>query len=675
MPSITMSIRQAFDLALQHHRSGRLAEAKRIYLQILAQEPNDPDALQLLGLIAHDESRHEEAVDLIGRAVALNPAVAEYHCNLGVALWGAGRLDEAVAAYRAAVKLDPDYVDAHFNLGNALKDQEHYEQAVAAYREAIRLKPDMVEAHLNMGTGLYDLGKLNEAVTAFQKAIGLMPDLADAHYARGNALRKLKRLDDAVAAYEQCIRFKPSHHDSHNNLANVLREQGKLDLAEVSYREALRIKPESPAILVNLGNVLTDLWRLEEAEACYRQVIDRKPDHADALNSLGNALNLAGRLEEAIACYREAIRLSPETAVFYLNMGNALRTQGKLDESLASYEQALRLKPDFPAARFNRSLAWLLKGEFEHGWTEYEWRWEHRGDRPTFAQPAWDGSPLAGRTILLYSEQGLGDTIQFIRFAPLLRQSGGRVIVRCQRPLIRLLSACAGIDELIAEDDPLPGFDVHFPLMSLAMIFKTIPADISYLRAEFDLVEQWRRELGSIREFKIGIAWQGNPKYSLDPLRSFRLAEFAPLARIPGVRLFSLQTGLGAEQLHELGDQLSVVDLRGSMGATPAAFVEDAAVMMNLDLVVCSDSAVAHVAGALGRPTWLALPFAPDWRWLLGRDDSPWYPTIRIFTQESWGDWAGVFARIAGAIKDQLGASVRERSDDAFDYDVHPPGL
>ena len=675
MPSITMSIRAAFDLAIQHHRSGRLSEAGQIYLQILAQEPDDPDALQLLGLIAHDEARFEEAIDLIGRAVALNPAVAEYHCNLGVAFSGAGRLDEAVAAYRAAIGVDPNFVDAHFNLGNALKDQEHYEQAVAAYREAIRLKPDMAEAHLNMGAGLNDLGQLDEAVAAFREAIRLVPDFAEAHYALGNALRKLKRLDEAVAAYEQAIRFRPGHHDTHNNLANVLREQGKLDQAERSYRDALRLAPDSPAIRVNLGNVLTDLWRLEEAEACYRQVIAHRPDRGDAFNSLGNTLNLAGRLDEAIDCYRKAISLSPEMAVFHLNMGNAFRTQGKLDEAVAKYDEALRLKPDFPAARFNRSLAWLLNGDFEQGWTEYEWRWEHRRDRLTFTQPAWDGSPLAGRSIMLYSEQGLGDTIQFIRFARLVRQTGGRVIVRCQRPLVRLLSTCEGIDLLIAEDDPLPEFDVHFPLMSLPIYFKTVPACVPYLKAEDELVEHWRARLASTRELKVGIAWQGNPKYSLDPLRSFRVAEFAPLAQIPGVRLFSLQTGLGTEQLHEQGDRLRVVDLRRSMGAIPAAFVEDAAAIANLDLVVCSDSAVAHVAGALGRPTWLALPFAPDWRWLLGRADSPWYPTMRIFTQQSWGDWAGVFTRIAAALNDLLGGSVPERSDDAFRHNVHPPGI
>ncbi|HKM52890.1 MAG TPA: tetratricopeptide repeat protein [Isosphaeraceae bacterium] len=666
MPTGTISIQRAFELALQHHRSGRLAEAKRIYVQILAQAPDDPDALQLLGLIAHDEGRHSEAVELIGRAVALNPVVAEYRNNLGVALWGARRWDEAVAAYRAAVALKPDHVDAHYNLANALRDQGQNELAVAAYRDTLRLQPDMDEAHFNLGTALAELGKLDDAVLSYRQALRIRPDNAGVHYALGNVLRKLKRLNEAAAAYEQTLRLEPSHHNAHNNLANVHRLRGKLDLAVASYHSALRLRPGSPEIYLNLGNVRADQWRLDEAVACYQQVLQLRPDRADAQNSLGNALSLQGRLDEAVACYRKSLQRRPGLATFYVNLGNALRGQGKLDEAVASYERALQLKPDHPGARWNRSLAWLLMGQYELGWAEYEWRWGHRMDRPVFAQPPWDGQALAGKTILLHAEQGLGDTIQFIRFAPLVQRRGGRVLVVCQRPLAQLLSGCAGIDELVAEGDPLPRFDVHAALMGLPRIFGTtladVPAVVPYLDADAAWVAHWRRELGPIPEFKVGIVWQGNPQYSLDRLRSFRLAEFAPLARLAGVRLFSLQRGPGTEQLHEPGDRFPVVDLGGRIRATAGVFVDEAAVMMSLDLVISSDTAIAHLAGAMGRPTWVVLPFAPDWRWLLDRDDSPWYPTMRLFRQEVWGDWAGVFARIASALEDRLSGTVRSAS-------------
>ncbi len=673
MPSITMSIAEAFELALEQHRAGRLGQAKTIYLQILAQEPDDPDALQLLGLIAHDENNHADAVNLIARAVAKNPAVAEYHANLGVALWGAKRFDEAIAAYRTAIERDPNSVDAHFNLGNALKDQGQYHEAALAYGEAIRLDPNMADAHFNRARVLQDQGQLDAAVAAFHETIRLVPAFPEAHYALGNVLRKLKRFDEAVAAYEQSIRLRPDHHHSHNNLGNVLREQGKFDLAVASYHRALRLNPGSASIYVNLGNTLTDLWKLDEAEACFRRVTDQQPENADAINSLGNALALGGRLDEALACYRRAIELDPSNAVFHLNKGNALRGHARLNEALASYAEALRLKPDFPAARFNRSLAWLLQGRFDLGWPEYEWRWGHRADRPSFTRPQWDGLPPQGQTVLLYTEQGFGDIIQFIRFAPLLKKMGARVVVRTRKPLLRLLSTCEGIDELVAEDDPLPAYDFQFPLMSLPIFLQTIATGGPYLRAEPARVEHWREQLASYPGLKVGIAWQGSPKYSLDALRSFRLSDAAPLAAIPGVRLFSLQIGAGIEQLHDRTNRISIVDLSGPIGANPSAFVEDAAIMMNLDLVISCDSAVTHLAGALGRPTWLALGYAPDWRWLLDREDSEWYPTVRLFRQTAWNDWPGVFRRMADALIQDSGlmaATGRERSDDAIDHDV-----
>jgi tetratricopeptide (TPR) repeat protein len=656
----TMSLQRVFELALQHHRAGRLAEARRIYLQIMAQVPDDPDALQLLGLIAHDEGRHEEAVDLIGRAAALKPAVAEYRSNLGVALWGAGRGDEALAAYNAALALVPDYADAHYNLACALKALGRSTDAVAAYREVVRLQPGMAETHISMAALLVEQGKLEEAALSYQQALQIKPDDAGLHFALGNALHKLRRPELAAAAFTEATRLEPHHPDCQNNLANVLRVQGQLGEAEAHYRTALQLNPGSPEIRLNLGNVLLDQWRLDEAAACYRQVLELNPGHADALNSLGNTLSLQGKLDQAVGHYREALRLRPAFPVIYVNMGNALRCQGKLAEAVATYEQALQLQPDYPAAHWNRSLALLSMGQYESGWQGYDWRWLERGQRrPAYLQPFWDGSPLGGRTILLYVEQGLGDTIQFIRFAPRVQQLGGRVVVICQRPLVQLLSGCAGIDKLVAEEDPLPGYDLQAGLMDLPRIlrmsFAGIPAQVPYVVPDADRVAHWRRELGSSPGFKVGIVWQGNPKFSTDKLRSIPLAEYAPLVQVPVVRLFSLQKGPGTEQLDELRGRIPIVDLAGPMDATRGMFVEEAAAMMGLDLVITSDTSMAHLAGALGRPTWVALPFAADWRWLLGRTDSPWYPTMRLFRQDAWGDWRGVFARIAAALADEPG--------------------
>ncbi len=292
------------------------------------------------------------------------------------------------------------------------------------------------------------------------------------------------------------------------------------------------------------------------------------------------------------------------------------------------------------------------------GWPEYEWRWRRQdASPPALTQPLWDGSSLQGKSILLYPEQGLGDTLQFIRYAPLVKQTGATVIVQCQPPLLRLLATCAGIDRLLPEGADLPPFDVQAPLLSLPRILRTtlasIPANIPYLSADPDLRARWRQSLSGVADFKVGIAWQGNPGHKRDRQRSVPLAAFAPLAEAPGVRLVSLQKGPGHEQLTELAERLRVLDLTDEL----EDFADTAALLSNLDLVITVDTAVAHLAGAMGIPVWVALPIVPDWRWLLERQDSPWYPTMRLFRQTAWGDWAGVFERLTGALGQKIAAT------------------
>ncbi|HYV36862.1 MAG TPA: hypothetical protein VE988_14230, partial [Gemmataceae bacterium] len=319
--------------------------------------------------------------------------------------------------------------------------------------------------------------------------------------------------------------------------------------------------------------------------------------------------------------------------------------------------EAVRLNPQFAEAYFNRATPRLLQGDFLGGWADYEWRWRRPAyPPPPFRQPLWDGSPLAGKTILLWAEQGLGDTFQFIRYAPLVKERGGNVIVACQAAVTRLLRSCAGIDRLIAKENAAAtDFDVYAPLMSLPAIFKTtlttIPAAVPYLAADAKLVEHWREQLGSCAGLKIGIAWQGNPEYGNDRQRSLPLTCFEPLSRLAGVQLISLQKGPGIEQLQDVKGRWPIVDFTAKLDEAAGAFQDTAAIMSNLDLVISSDSAVAHLAGALGVPVWLALPWLPDFRWFVGRDDCPWYPTMRLFRQTQSGRWDDVFERIAQAVK------------------------
>ncbi len=417
-----------------------------------------------------------------------------------------------------------------------------------------------------------------------------------------------------------------------------------------SYQRVLGLDPAHVEALNNMGVALHAQGKIDESIASLRRAIALKPGYADAHSNLGNAFKEQGKIDEALALYRRAIELNPSYFDALNNLGNALRAQGRLTESVAAYERALEVRPDNPQVRMSRSLCWLEMGDFERGWAEYEWRLKCKEfSIPPFRQPRWDGSPLDGRSILLYADHGLGDSIQFIRYAPLVKARGGRVIVTCRQPLARLAATCEGVDQVVEEGSPLPDFDVFAPLMSLPMAFETrlssVPAVVPYLAADADAVLRWRPEIQPRGRCNVGIAWQGNPQFRGDRHRSFRLALFEPLARIDGVRLFSLQKGFGADQIAEIDGRFAVSDV----GSRFSDFMDTAGVMSNLDLVITSDSSLAHLAGALGVPTWVAIPVAPDWRWQTDREDNPWYPTMRLFRQKEWGDWDAVFARMAAS--------------------------
>jgi hypothetical protein len=471
---------------------------------------------------------------------------------------------------------------------------------------------------------------------------------------------------------------------------------GQIEEAIVSYRQALRCRPDCAESHNNLGTVLTDLGFFSEALGHYRDALRTNPRSAEAHNNLGEAFRRFGQLDEALASFHQALSINPDFAGAHNGLGVALRALGQLDEAMARFEHAIQLDPGYGGARWNRALLWLLLGDFKRGWPEYKWRWGEPGfvHRP-FSQPLWDGSPLNGQTLLLHAEQGLGDTIQLIRYAQLAsRRCNGqdaKVIVECQPPLCRLLAGQPGVQYLLPRGSALPAFDNHAPLGTLPEIFQTssatIPADVPYLHPDGGLVKRWRGELqkdegGRMKDehaadldpsfrlhpssFLVGIAWQGNPAFGHDRLRSIPLAQFGALAKIRGIRLISLQKGPGTEQLEKLKEEGGRMKQKetpcssSSFIVHPSSFVLDeasgpfmdtAAIMQSLDLVISSDTAIPHLAGAIGVPVWVALPFVPDWRWLLKREDSPWYPTIRLFRQTKLGCWEDVFERMADELK------------------------
>jgi Flp pilus assembly protein TadD len=467
---------------------------------------------------------------------------------------------------------------------------------------------------------------------------------------------------EAEQLYRQVLQVKPLHVDSWCFLGAVCEAQGKLAEAETSYRQAVKLAPPFATAHNCLGVLLAKQGRRAEAVTSFREALRYEPRDPETHYNLGLALNELGQFDAAIGEFLEALRFRPDYPEALNDLGLALRGQQRLPEAVSSIERALQLRPDYAEAHWNRSLLWLLSGDYERGWPAYEWRWT----QPDFVRrheshALWDGSDLSGRTILLHAEQGLGDTLEFIRYAALVKQRGGRVILECPPALRPLLSCVSGIDELVAQGSPLPAFDVQAPLVSLPAIFRTsldtIPATVPYLQADSVLVQLWRQELNASRQvgtskpqFLVGIAWQGSPSYRADYLRSIPLAQFAPLADVEGVQIISLQKGPATEQLLTQG-KFFVLNLGSRLDEAHGAFMDTAAIMRNVDLVISSDSAVAHLAGALGVPVWVALPLVADWRWLLQRDDSPWYPSMRLFRQTRHGHWDDVFQRLAEELK------------------------
>jgi hypothetical protein len=407
------------------------------------------------------------------------------------------------------------------------------------------------------------------------------------------------------------------------------------------------------------------LNRFDDAIRCSQAALRINPRYAEAHNNLGVALKRKGQLDEAVSSYQETLRLKPDHADAASNLGNVRRAQGKFEEAMTWYDRALQHDPAHAEAHLNRALLKLLLGQWPEGWPEYEWRLKTK----TFARvetdkSRWDGSPLAGRTLLLLAEQGLGDTLHFVRYVPMIQERGGRVIVQCQAALAKPLAGARGVDNIAVLGSALPHFDFYAPLMSLAGIFgttpATIPGEVPYLEVDQKLVAQWRKELeesvpATAAQIRVGIAWQGSPGFADDQLRSIPLTQFGRLAGVGGVQLISLQKGQGTEQLRALAGRFQVHDLESRMGEANESFQSLAAMMKNIDLVISCDSAVAHLAGALAVPVWLALPLVPDWRWLLDRADTAWYPTMRLFRQTRYGIWDDVFERMSqqlGEVRD-----------------------
>lgn len=643
-------------------KQGKLPDAAACFQEAVRISPDYAEAHSNLGNALRSQGRVEEAIASLERAIGIRENYPGAHHNLGVALVQVGRIAEGEVHLRRAVQLKEDFAQAHNSLGMSLLKQRKFEEAITSFREALRLEPGLANAHNNLGNAIAEMGRPEEAIPCYREAIRLSPAYAEAYNNLGNALRHGEQLDEAAKCFEEALRHRPKFAEAHNNLGVTYARRGKHELAVRHCERATRLRPQYAAAHSNLGISYANLGEYEKAVVCYRRALDIKPDYAEAYSNLGIVLTQQGLYGDAIAAFERGLELKPDYPEAHSNLGITLSKAQRIDEALEHYERAIAAWPDYPDAHMNRALTYLLTGDFQRGWPEYEWRWKCKDfDARRFPQPRWRGEPLDGRRILLCTEQGFGDTFEFIRYAQIVKERGGYVIVRCPKPLPPIVRGCRGVDEVCVEGGPLPPFDLYIELLSLPLVFGTterdIPSEVPYIAADPTLVENWRRELDYIGAFKVGIAWQGSPKYRGDRQRSIHVGQFAPLAAVPGVQLIGLQKGGGTEQIRDAGFPMTV--LGGQIDEANGAFMDTAAIIKNLDLVVSIDSAISHLAGGLAVPVWLAVPHAPDWRWMLGRADSPWYPSARLFRQTEAGDWQGVFRRMADALTNLVSEQAR----------------
>ncbi|MCH2327695.1 MAG: tetratricopeptide repeat protein, partial [Rhodospirillales bacterium] len=559
--------------------------------------------------------------------------------------------------------LNPDYAEAHASLGNALKEMDRLEAAVASYRKAIALDPDLSGAHTNLGNMLKETGLVDDAIASHRKAIALNPDFAEAHYNLGNVLKEAGRLEDAEASYEKAIRLKPDLAEAHSNLGSVRQEQGRLDEAMARLHKALAAKPDYADAHRNLGDVIKDLGRLEDAVASYHKALTIKPDYAEAHSNLGNAYVRLGETDGAIDYYRQALDINPAHATAITNLGNVLMDKGQHDDALAHHRRAIEAAPDHAEAHHNLSLVLLLQGKLEEGWAEYEWRLRsEKGARHRpFPQAPWVGQPVDAKTVLVWGEQGVGDEVMFAGMVPDLVEAGAHIVLESDPRLVPLFErsfagiACIGKGDPPTAETRRDGIDFQSPGGNLGRWLRpnleSFPGRQSYLVAEEDRQGRLRENyLSDGESLLVGVAWVSKNK-RIGAQKSMTLMELAPLTGIPGVRFIDLQYGDTAEERRQFEDHTGTTILHDEHVDQMSDLDAFAAQVAAMDLVISVSNTTVHMSGALGVPTWVMLNTVPLPCWLLERDDSPWYPSVRLFRQSAGGDWANVTERTCDALR------------------------
>lgn len=633
--------------------AGRLDAARQVLESVLKHDPRQFDALHLLGVIALQRKDLLMGAALIEQALAVDPDVDMALVNLGAIRLELKQPDKALVCFDKAINLEPNYVEAHFGRGCALQALSRWDEAVQSFGRVLDLQPGHVEAMASQGTVLYEVRRYSEAVAVYDKVLALQPRHVAALINRGYALSALRQYEEALASYEQVIQLQVERPSVYALRGDALLALGRPEEALLSFDKALALQPDRFEVWTNRGNALLKLRRLAEAEASYNKALGYQPQHPDVQSNLAGVYREAGRTQEALDLCDRLLNSHPQHAGAWLNKGNALMDMGRLTAAREAFAKACSLQPENADARWSEGWVATLQGDWAAGLPLLEWRWKKAhfaSAKRVFVQPQWDGrADLHGRTILLHAEQGLGDTFQFCRYAEKVAALGARVVLEVQPPLVKLLTGLVGVTQVVAQGQPLPEFDTHCPLMSLPMAFGTtplsIPASKAYLQADPDLSRRMAERLGGHVKSRVGLVWSGNAMHRDDHNRSMTLATL--LAALPeGPQFYVLQKGMRESDLATLRSRRDVILLEDALDD----FDTTAALIAQMDLVISVDTSIAHLAGALGKPVWLLLAKMPDWRWLLQRQDTPWYPATRLFRQITAGQWAAPLLEVGQAL-------------------------
>jgi tetratricopeptide (TPR) repeat protein len=668
-----MSLEDAMRRAMVHHRAGRLDKASRVYRSILRSVPEHADALHLLGVLEHQRGHFEKAVLLIDLAIAQNAEVALYHCHRAEALREFGDEAAAIAGYRESLRLNATQKTAARRLASLLLERNEAEQAITVLEAALQHAPDSTPLLMSLGNAQRTAGDIAGAESCFRRGLEIDPHDAALHNNLALLLVTDGRTDEAVESLQRAILAEPNHARWRFNLGKVLQDAGDLPGAVVAYRDVLQRFPRKVTVINNLAAALHDQRNYGEAEATYRSGLKIDQQQPELLFGLGNTLRLAGRLDEAAACYEQVLRLDSRHPGALNNAGLAEKFLGRYDESDTYFARLLEVDPDHIDARWNQILTRLLRGEWQEGWPDFDWRWRRPQCPPRRAAlPQWDGGSLAGRSLLVYSEQGLGDEVMFASCLSDVIATAEDCVVECDGRLVELFSRSFPTAHFVArrewsdlqwitEQQPL---DVQIAAGSLPRFVRgepdNFPRQDAYLLADSAQSQQWKDRLAQLGDgLKIGISWRGgsDTEPESQQRRSTLLDRWREVLSVAGATFVNVQYGPTADEAADEANDAALrlpAPIHRFAEITPEVDLDEfAALLTALDLVISVDNSTVHLAAALGTTTYAALPFSPDWRWLLDRSDSPWYGPLRLFRQAAPGDWGGVFTNLANAL-DQL---------------------